>query len=1037
MENVNEVDAIKLPESYDSVEEALLGIFMQEDSSAAYIAQSGLCPEHFTKKKNQLLFSVILSVRIESGIASLDLIANACEKTKIKDSYKKDTNISVLDYIGGAEELTRVLNTPQGTDLKYAEAYTKLVFEQYRLSRVQVIGDRFKSLDKFDEESIAKMATELQSVVMDSSLDKHGLVSIDTLLTDAYKRFENRKTNPEDYLGLQTGFYYMDKYKAIAKKRTCIIGAGTSHGKCLHPDTLIYTSRGLKKISSILVGDHVQTSSGNTHIVSAIHRTMVDEGYHITTEYGFEIIASPDHKFLTGSNTKYSLSTIRGITEKFGCSYSMAKKALHCIREKEESISVGVNSIIHKINGVRKHSTWKPARELNIGDEVFFADSHNTFGNKRILNAYWLGLLIGDGGLSIRDRVSFTKGDKQLLDAFKSPLPCYSENTVTDNGCVTITICSRSFREFLLNAYGIPTEGVRSNSKTVPKVILESDRETQIEFLRGIFDTDGYNSSNLVEYSTASEVLSKEVQLLLLNFGILSKRHTKTINGVKYYLVWINGAYYNLFHDTIGFSLVRKRNLKRLKRYNGIEKVADRIVSIEKVKGGEYCDLTVDTIHDYVANGLITHNSIITQGITSNLLKHGHSILVFTPELDKDEYVDRMICSCCDIPIDDWKAGSIGSSELARASKFIKDIIGKYGNNLYVEDRGVQTSSYIINSIRKHMFNHPVDVVVVDYLQKLKYYGEPKKAMTDMSGDFYAFGKDNNIATILVSQLRRKLDSKEDITINMLKECVVGSTQVIKEDGSIARIDSIKEGDRILASNQIQRVVPLTVNKVWCTGMRKVFKVTTRTGKEVTVTNNHPFLTPEKWNRLEYLKVGDIVGTSMLAPISEDKKYDSLLDLPEEVTEYLQSLSPNTIGNTGKVSRDIVRSVNNKVQDAILEIFANSDILWEEIVSIEPVGEELVYDLSMEKHHNFIGNNIFLHNSGDLENFADSVILVSRNSITQVREKNKGYYIIAKNRQGSTTDKVELEFNDLTLKFTETEVHEGDYEDTEDNDQDI
>lgn len=40
----------------------------------------------------------------------------------------------------------------------------------------------------------------------------------------------------------------------------------------------------------------------------------------------------------------------------------------------------------------------------------------------------------------------------------------------------------------------------------------------------------------------------------------------------------------------------------------------------------------------------------------------------------------------------------------------------------------------------------------------------------------------------------------------------------------------------------------------------------------------------------------------------------------------------------------------------------NLGVRWEEIVSITPCGEELVYDISVEGTHNFVGNNVILHN---------------------------------------------------------------------------
>ncbi|MHB8860383.1 MAG: immunoglobulin-like domain-containing protein [Minisyncoccota bacterium] len=41
----------------------------------------------------------------------------------------------------------------------------------------------------------------------------------------------------------------------------------------------------------------------------------------------------------------------------------------------------------------------------------------------------------------------------------------------------------------------------------------------------------------------------------------------------------------------------------------------------------------------------------------------------------------------------------------------------------------------------------------------------------------------------------------------------------------------------------------------------------------------------------------------------------------------------------------------------------SGDVIWDEIVSIKPVGREQVYDIEVEGTHNFVGNDIFAHNT--------------------------------------------------------------------------
>jgi DNA repair protein RadA/Sms len=46
-----------------------------------------------------------------------------------------------------------------------------------------------------------------------------------------------------------------------------------------------------------------------------------------------------------------------------------------------------------------------------------------------------------------------------------------------------------------------------------------------------------------------------------------------------------------------------------------------------------------------------------------------------------------------------------------------------------------------------------------------------------------------------------------------------------------------------------------------------------------------------------------------------------------------------------------------------LQALAHGDVNWDEVVSVAPVGEEGVYDLSMPSHPNFVANDLIVHNS--------------------------------------------------------------------------
>ncbi|HEV7495963.1 replicative DNA helicase [Baekduia sp.] len=58
-----------------------------------------------------------------------------------------------------------------------------------------------------------------------------------------------------------------------------------------------------------------------------------------------------------------------------------------------------------------------------------------------------------------------------------------------------------------------------------------------------------------------------------------------------------------------------------------------------------------------------------------------------------------------------------------------------------------------------------------------------------------------------------------------------------------------------------------------------------------------------------------------------------------------------------------------------LQQLAEADVWWDEIASIEPIGDQETYDLEVPGDHNFVANDIVVHNSALVTNFAENVAL--------------------------------------------------------------
>jgi replicative DNA helicase len=101
-------------------------------------------------------------------------------------------------------------------------------------------------------------------------------------------------------------------------------------------------------------------------------------------------------------------------------------------------------------------------------------------------------------------------------------------------------------------------------------------------------------------------------------------------------------------------------------------------------------------------------------------------------------------------------------------------------------------------------------------------------------------------------------------------------------------------------------------------------------------------------------------------------------------------------------SRALLSQYARILSDAYLLKASESDLFWDRILTIEPSGEEEVFDLTVPETASWLADGIVSHNSGALEQDADMILLIYRDEVYDKNTTKKGIAEIdlAKHRNG-------------------------------------
>ncbi len=117
---------------------------------------------------------------------------------------------------------------------------------------------------------------------------------------------------------------------------------------------------------------------------------------------------------------------------------------------------------------------------------------------------------------------------------------------------------------------------------------------------------------------------------------------------------------------------------------------------------------------------------------------------------------------------------------------------------------------------------------------------------------------------------------------------------------------------------------------------------------------------------------------------------------------YCGSYLLGTPARPRATSRERLGRIAGVCDSKELTALAESDVFWDEVVSVEPLGSQAVFDATVLGTHNFVADGIIVHNS--IEQDADVVMFLYRDEVyhPDSPDKDTAEVVVAKHRAGRT-----------------------------------
>jgi len=974
----------RIPPHNLDAERAVLGALLLEGRDALPRVIEVLRPPDFYTEAHRALYDTIL--RLFDRGEPVDLI------TLSEELRRADQ----LAFVGGPAALALLVE--QASIAAHLGSYTQIVRDMAVLRELiqtstSIITEAYDA--KEDVQTLVDGAEQRIFRLAERRLEGSAQ-PVGRILKNTFEYIERLYERKEHVTGVATGFEKLDLETSGLQPADFVIIAGRpSMGKAQPLDARVKTVTGWKRMGELSVGDELASVDGLPSRVAAIFPQGAQPIYRVTLSDGRSAECTGDHLWRVHFRTWAAPRTLT---------------------------TARVATLLRKTR--YRHRLWIDTPSGEYGHDTPLP-----------IDPWLVGALLGDAKLS-GSSLMFSASQREMLDRLleRAGKDFAAQAAGGDDwrivqvaGAHRAGVAGVTPNPLMESLRRLGLWSVPSWKKFIPDIYLGASRGARLELLSGLMGTDGWVEKwGSARFCSTSERLARDVVDLVRSLGgwcsIRARRTSYTVRGTR--KVGRPAFVCHIQHpdpkSMFQLAVKRSRALTTPLRHRrpvfvAVESVrtADaRCISVTHPSGLYITD-------DYV----VTHNTAFALNIAQYVGVHLRGkVLVLSLEMSAQQLVQRMLCSEAKVDAQAVRTGFLSSSDWHRLTA----AAGRLSEaGIFIDDSPGLTVLEARAKARRMRAEHGLDLLIVDYLQLMRGRAgidNRQQEISEISRSLKALAKELGIPVVALSQLSRAVEARAQRDfrpqLSDLRECVTGDTLVVLADGRRIPIrDLVDTAPEVLALSPSGKIIVAKSERIWKVGTRSVFSVRLASGRVIRTTSRHRLLAGRGWTRVDELSAGDRLAVARTLP--EPTNVDTLpredfarvkaLTRDRGISQrQLAALRGTAYGGSAHFksapSRAVMGQYAQILDDDGLRARAISDLFWDRIVAIEPSGDEEVFDLTVPGPASWLADGIVSHNSGALEQDADLILFLYRQSVYKddvpPDEANVAEVIIGKQRNG-------------------------------------